>query len=334
MAVQTIAAPSNAGRKIRWLGIAVAVVVALYSAGWFVVASKFETFLGQFVNLANPGNVSMKCGKLSTGGFPFLIGFTCDTTEIYDQSNGNKVTAGALRAAARIYYPGTGIVELEGPADVSLDDGSEFEATWQRLRSSFHASFAGLSEVSLEGDLPAIRINVAAFGLPFDLKAREAEFHTRQNNGDLDLAVVANDFEWLDQSGNAIVPKLSTSADLSIEGKAAVLEGQPVWTKPMKGTLRAFKIETPDGLYGEMSGPFSVDEKGYISGTFRTTFEKVDLWDEKLRAIFPDAGDTISGLAALLNGLAKGKDRVTVKLKVDRGRISLSFLPLGRIPPI
>ena len=334
MAIQTIATPSNAGRKIRWLGIAVAVIVALYSAGWFFVASKFETFLGQFVNQASPGNVSVTCGKLATGGFPFLIGFTCDTTEIYNQSSGDKVTAGALRAAARIYYPGTGIVELQGPADIALDDGSELEATWQKLRSSFHASFTGLSELSLEGDVPAIRINAATFGLPFDLKAREAELHARQNNGDLDLAVIANDFEWLDQSGNALLPKLSTSADLMLVGKAAVLQGQPVITRPMKGTLRALKIETPDGLYGEMSGRFNIDEKGYINGTFKTTFEKVDLWDQKLRAIFPDAGDTISGLAALLNGLSKGKDRVTVKLKVDKGRISLSFLPLGRIPPI
>ena len=82
MAIQTIATPSNAGRKIRWLGIAVAVIVALYSAGWFFVASKFETFLGQFVNQASPGNVIVTCGKLATGGFPFLIGFTCYTTEI------------------------------------------------------------------------------------------------------------------------------------------------------------------------------------------------------------------------------------------------------------
>jgi hypothetical protein len=83
-----------------------------------------------------------------------------------------------------------------------------------------------------------------------------------------------------------------------------------------------------------MSGPFTIDEDGYVSGTFRTTLEKLDLWDRRLQAIFPDAGDTISGVAALLKGLANGGDKVTVKLRVDRGNISLSMLPLGKIPPI
>ena len=334
MAISATAAPSPAGRKIRWLGIAVAVVVALYSAGWFYVASKFETFLGQFLNQTTPGDVSVKCGKLSTGGFPFLIGFTCDKTAIDDQSTGNRVTAGPFRAVARIYYPGAGIVELEGPANFNLSDGSAIAAQWKMLRSSFHANLSGLNELSLEGDLPSFKVDSPNFYSPFDLKMKEGEFHTRQNNGDLDLAAIANDFEWVDDGGHAILPKLSTSFDLTLFGKAALLEGKPLASKAMKGELRAFKIETPDGLYGEMSGPFTIDEDGYLSGTFRTKFEKIDLWDQKLRTIFPEAGDTISGLAVLLKGLAKDGDKVTVKLRVDQGNISLSFLPLGKIPPI
>jgi hypothetical protein len=334
LAAITTAAPSRAGKKIRRLGIAVAIVVALYSAGWFYVASKFEAFLGQFLSRADAGDISLQCDRLSTGGFPVLIGFTCDKTGIDDQSTGNKLTAGPFRAVARIYSPGTAIVELEGPASLTLDDGSTIAATWTKLRSSLHANFSGLSELSLEGDLPSLKIDSPNFYAPFDLKVREGEFHTRQNNSDLDLAAIANDFEWVDSNGNPIIPKLSTSADLKLFGKAALLEGKPLASKAMKGELRAFKIETPDGVYGEMSGPFTIDEDGYISGTFQTKLEKLDLWEQKLRAIFPEAGDTISGVAALLKGLAKGGDKVTVKLKVDRGRISLSLLPLGKIPPI
>lgn len=334
MAADTTAAPSPAGRKIRRLGIAVAIVVALYSAGWFYVASKFEAFLGQFLNGPRAGAIGLQCDRLSTGGFPFLIGFTCDKTAIDDPSTGNRVTAGPFRAVARIYNPGTAIVELEGPASLTLADGSTLTAQWQKLRSSLHASFSGLNELSLEGDLPSIKVESPNFYAPFDLKVREGEFHTRQNHGDLDLAAIANDFEWVDDGGNPIIPKLSASADLTVYGKAALLEGKPLGGKAMKGELRSFRIETPDGLYGEMSGPFTVDDKGYITGTFRTTLEKLDLWEERLRAIFPEAGDTISGVAALLKGLAKGKDKVTVNLSVNRGKISLSLLPLGKIPPI
>jgi hypothetical protein len=335
--VTATAAPSPAGRKIRRLGLAVAIVVVLYSVGWFYVASKIETFLGQFVNRASAGSVSVQCDKLSATDignlFRFSLGFNCDKTAISDEA-GNTVNAGPLTVLARIYNPGLANIDLAGPANVTLADGTTLAGQWQRLQSSLHANFNGLTELSLQGELPSLKVNSPDFYAPFDLKVREGEFHTRQNNGDLDLAAIANDFEWVDDAGNAILPKLSTSVDLTLFGKQGLLEGKRLATRPMKGELRAFKIQTPEGIYGEMSGPFTIDEKGRISGTFRTTLEKLDLWDQKLQVIFPDAGDTISGVAALLKGLAKGGDKVTVNLKVDRGNISLSMLPLGRIPPI
>jgi hypothetical protein len=338
LALATTAAPSPSGRKIRRLGITVAVIVILYSVGWFYVASKFETFLGQFVNHGGPGNISLQCEKLTATDvanlFRFSLGFNCDKTSIRDEATGSELTAGPLAVLARIYNPGLANIDLQGPAKVTFADGTTLDARWQRLGSSLRANFNGLTELSLEGDLPSLKINSPNFYAPFDLRVREGQFHTRQNNGDLDLAAIANDFEWVDGEGNAVLPKLSTSVDLKLYGKEKLLEGKPVMTRPMKGELRAFKIQTPDGLYGEMSGPFTIDEDGYISGTFRTTLEKLDLWDQKLRQIFPEAGDTISGVAALLKGLAKGGDKVTVNLRVDRGRISLSMLPLGKIPPI
>jgi hypothetical protein len=328
------APPSTAGRNIRRLGIAVVIIVVLYSAGWFYVASKFEDFLNGFIAPNGRGAVSLTCDNLSTGGFPFLIGFTCDKSGIDDPSTGDSMNSGAFRAAARVYNPGTAIVELESPADLNLGNGTRVAAQWDKLRSSFRAGFSGLSTLSLEGDAPRARIDMAELQAAFDLKAAQAQLHLRDNNGDLDVAVLARDFEWNDANGNAILPKLSTSADVSMFGKAAILKGRPFGSKVMEGELRAFKIETPDGLYGEMSGPFTIDDQGYITGTFQTTFEKISLWDEKLRGIFPDGEGTISGLAALLKGLAKGGDSVTVKLEIDEGRISLSMLPLGRIPPI
>ena len=41
-----------------------------------------------------------------------------------------------------------------------------------------------------------------------------------------------------------------------------------------------------------------------------------------------------SGMAALLKGLAKGDDKVTVTIEVNKGLITLSLLPLGHIPPV
>jgi hypothetical protein len=334
MAAIDIAGPSSASRKIRRLGIGVAVVVALYSAGWYYVASKFEAYLDNVINHGGPGSLNVQCDKLSTGGFPFLIGFSCGKTVVGSAGDGNVLTAGAFSAAARIYNPGTAVVELGGPANASLEDGSSISGKWQKLRASFRANLSGLSTLSTEGKSLTFELTSPQLIEALTFAASDGQLHLRNNDGNLDGALMARDFQLTDGSGVALLPTISTSAELTLIDKGKMLEGVPLGSKKLKGKLTSFKIEGPNGLFGEMSGPFKINEEGYLSGTFKTRLEKLDLWENTLRAIFPEAGDTISGVAIMLRGLAKGGDEVTVKLKVDDGNISLSFLPLGHIPPI
>ena len=64
----------------------------------------------------------------------------------------------------------------------------------------------------------------------------------------------------------------------------------------------------------------------YLPGLERSTLRVAD------RPGWIDANT--SGMAALLKGLAKGGDTVTVNLVVDKGTITLSMFPLGHIPPL
>lgn len=336
MALETTAAtPSGAApasRKIRRLGIAVAIVVVLYSAGWFFVASKFEGFLKSQLNGAGP--VDIQCPGLATSGFPFLIGFTCDRTEIADGATGDTLAAGAFRAAARIYMPGSAVVELDGPANLSLSDGASVEARWKSMRSSFSVGLSQLKTLSAVGEGVALNYLNDSLTNAITGKASHGEFHIRGNGDNLELALLARDFQLGADGADPILPALSTSLQITLDGKAGLLQGRPLVTKPLRGQLTSFRIEMADGLFGEMSGPYEIDDDGYVSGEFKTRFEKLDLWEKQVLKLFPDARSTISGMVALLRGLAKGEDKVTVNLVVDRGTITLSMFPLGRIPPI
>lgn len=325
----TTSGAGSASRKIRWLGIAVAIVVALYSAGWFFVASKFETFLKDHLDGAGPADI--KCPGLATSGFPFLIGFTCDKTEVVD--GGNSLTAGAFRAAARIYSPGSAVVELDGPANVSLADGSSVTAEWKSMRSSFSVGFSQLKTLSSVGEDVTLNYLSDALYNAIVAKASHGEFHVHAKGDALEAAVLARDFQLGAEGGDPILPVLSTSLQITFDGKAGLLEGRPLVAKPVKGQLTSFKIEMPDGLYGELTGPYEIDSEGYISGEFKTHLEKLDLWEKHLLKLFPDGESTISGMTALLRGLAKD-DKVTVNLMVDKGTITLSMVPIGHIPPI
>lgn len=324
----TTSGATSASRKIRTLGIAVAIVAALYSAGWFFVASKFEDLLKGYLDGGGP--VEVRCPGLATSGFPFLIGFTCDRTEVVD--GGNSLTAGAFRAAARIYSPGSAVVELDGPANVSLADGSSVAAEWKSMRSSFSVGFSQLKTLSSVGEDVKLNYLSEALYNAITARASHGEFHIRGNGDTLEAAVLARDFQLGVEGADPILPVLSTSLKITFDGKAGLLEGRPLVAKPVTGDLTSFKIEMPDGLYGELSGPYEIDGEGYISGEFKTHLEKLDLWEKHLVKLFPDGESTISGMAALLRGLAKD-DKVTVNLVVDRGTITLSMVPIGRIPP-
>jgi len=328
MALETTAGPSTASRKIRRLGIAVIIVVALYSAGWFFVASKFETFLKDRMSR---GPVDIACPGLTTSGFPFLIGFTCDKTEVTDRAN--SLTSGAFRAAARIYSPGSAVVELDGPANLSLADGSSLQATWKSMRSSFSVGFTRLKTFSGVGEHVSLNYLSDALYSAIVAKASHGELHIRGTGNDLEAAVLARDFQLGTEGGEPILPVLSTSLQITFADRIGALEGQHLSAKPMRGELTSFKIEMPDGLYGELSGPYEIDSEGYVSGEFKTHLEKLNLWESHLTKLFPEAQSTISGMAALLKGLAKD-DKVTVNLVVDKGTITLSMVPLGKIPPL
>lgn len=327
----TTSGAAPVSRKIRWLGITVAIVVALYSAGWFFLASKFEDFLKSHLNGAGP--VDIQCPGLMTSGYPFLIGFTCDKTEIVDGSTGNSLTAGAFRVAARIYSPGSAVVELDGPANVSLSDGASVAAEWKSMRSSFSVGFTQLKTLSTVGEDVTLNYLSDALYSAIVAKASHGEFHVRGNGDNLEAAILARDFQLGAEGADPILPTLSTSLQITFDGKAGLLEGRPQFAKPVKGQLTSFKIEMPNGLYGELSGPYEVDDAGYISGEFKTHLEKLDLWEQYLRKLFPGGESTISGMAALLRGLAKD-DKVTVNLVVDKGTITLSMVPIGQIPPL
>lgn len=332
MALENTAGASTASRKIRRLGIAVVVVVALYSAGWFFVASKIEGIVGEFI--ARPGPVKLQCDGLERAGTPFRIGFACDRTGIRDDDTGSMISGGALRAVANIYNPGSALIELDGPVDASFLDGTVVNANWSLLRSGFSIGLSGLKTLSITSEGVSADFFSYALVEPILAKASHGEFHLRGNGRDLDAAVLARDFSLATKSGAEILPRISTSTELTIKNKAGLLQGQPLFTRSMRGELTSFKIEGPGGLFGEMSGPFEIDSEGYVSGEFKTRLEKIGLWETHLVDILPDARSTVSGMAALLRGLAKDGDMVTVNLVVDKGTITLSMVPIGHIPPL
>lgn len=325
---------STAGRKIRRLGIGVAIAIALYTAGWYYAANRLEGFLNNALVASAEGPVAADCNGLSVGGFPFLIGVTCEKTGLLDQPNGIKAAFEGFRSAARIYMPGTAIVEIDGPAQVSSAYGVSAKGDWQSLRASLSANLDGLKKASFEGRAVTAKIASDRTFQSFNLAIGHPELHVRANGDDLDIALLTEDVDFSMEGFIQPLPRLSASADLTLVGKSHVLNGKAYGGKETSGELRALKVDMGQGMYAELSGPFSIDAEGWVSGSLVLYVENLDLWEKTLLTGFPEASGTISGMSEMLRGLTKGRDKVSVNLSIDKGTIMLSLIPIGHIPQI
>lgn len=323
--------PSKGGRKVRWLAGVIIVFIGLYCAGWFYAAHRLDGFVNTIL-AQGFNNVGAECEGMAVGGFPFLIGLSCDQTNIIDDAQGIRGSFGAMRGAARIYLPGTAIVEIDGPADIQTEAGIGLSGDWKALRASISANLDGLERASLEGHNLAAKLVSAISFQAFNLDIGRFELHLRAIGGDLDTAFVTETVNFAQEGFAPALPPFSASVDMSLLAKGHILAGRPYGSKKASGQLRALKLDMGKGIYGELSGPFTIDEDGWISGDLSLMLENLDLWEKALVTAFPDAAPTLSGIAQMLRGLSGDKDRTIVKLSVIKGTILLSLLPIGQIP--
>ena len=133
-----------------------------------------------------------------------------------------------------------------------------------------------------------------------------------------------------------LFPRLSANADLTISGKAGLIDGSdPNGIYGAQGELRRIAADIGDGKVMTLTGPFSFDARGLLSGKFRLEIEQLGPWGDSLKQSFPEIASTVDTATKLLKALAGGGDKVSVDLVVDHGNATVGgFIPLGKIPPI
>ncbi len=173
-------------------------------------------------------------------------------------------------------------------------------------------------------------------GQTVNFDAAHTEIHLRQNGQDLDGAISVTDSNTLIKDWPQVFPKLSASADVTLAGKAGMIDGSDrQGLYGASGELRKVVADIGDGKVMTLAGPFSFDKQGYLSGKFKLEIEQLGPWRDSIKQTFPQVAKTVDTATKLLRALAGGGDKVSVDLVVDRGKATVSgFIPLGSIPPI
>ncbi|MET3856398.1 DUF2125 domain-containing protein [Rhizobium sp. OAE497] len=327
---------SGSSRKFWWLGLGIVLVIAIYTGGWFYAASQLKDTVLKAIAPRNTAGVSGECTDIDFRGYPFRIGLYCSKVDVDDNKNGVSASFGALRSAAQVYAPGHIVWELDSPAEIRTANGLTINAQWANLQSSLITKLRGIDRTStvIEG-LKATAIS-SYDGQTINVDAGRTEIHLRQNEGDLDGAISLQDANTVIKDWPQVFPKFSASADITLAGKAGMIDGSDrQGLYGASGELRKVVVDIGDGKVMTLTGPFSFDEQGFLSGKFKLEIEQLGPWRDSIKQAFPQIAKTVDTAAKLLKALAGGKDRVPVDLVVNRGEATVSgFIPLGSIPPI
>lgn len=335
MASSSRAAASPVTRKLAWLAIAIVVAGALYSAGWFYAAGRLKDALDGRLEASRRQMVSLSCNGLSVRGFPFRIGVFCETAGLDDRPSGLSASFGALRSAAQVYRPGHAVIELDGPAQLRVTPDLAVVADWSLMRASAVAWSDGLDRGSLAYDGLKGRLTMPSAALSLGFSARHGEAHLRRLGEALDAAGSAEGL-MLDPAGRTL-PPLDVALDMTIADAARWISAEgPPENAPYGASveLRRLSLDLGGGHRAALSGPLTIGEDGFLTGTLDLDIEGVSVWRDRVVEAFPEIEETAQRVAQAILGLSDGQERAAVKLTLRDGTVYLGPFPIAFLPPI
>lgn len=334
-----MAASSQTGvsRKLWLLASAVVLVIALYTAGWFYAASLLREKTLALLGSQTDAGVTATCENAEYRGFPFRIGLFCSKVEVDDTINGISASFGALRSAAQVYNPTHIVWELDAPAETRTSHGLTVSTVWENLQSSLVTKLKGVERASMVLEKPRTSIVSSASGQAFDITADHSEIHLRQNGDDLQAAIQLQNATTTAKGLPQLLPATNTSIDMTLTGRAGMLDGSDPNGLSMQGSegdLREFRADLGQGQILTLSGPFSFDDEGRMSGKLRLRVEDIPAWQQSLSQAFPDMESTIGTAANMLAALGGGNN-ASLDITIRRGKVFAGgLIPIGEIPPI
>lgn len=334
-----MAASSRSGvsRKLWLLALGIVLVIALYTAGWFYAASTLRQNTLSLLGSQQRNGISAECADAEYRGFPFRIGLFCSRVAIDDQVNGISGTFGALRSAAQVYNPGHIVWELDSPIEIRTSHGLAISTAWENFQSSLITRLQGVERTSVVIENSRTSITSVVTDQTFDIGAGHTEIHLRQNGSDLDAAMTLADADMMMRDMPQLLPRLTANIDLTLNGRAGMIDGSDPKGLVLYGTrgeMRSLSADLGEGRLITVSGPFSFDEDGYLSGKLRLRIEEIDAWRNSLGEAFPDIAPTLETVARMLSALGGGKN-ASIDLTINRGKVLAGgFIPIGEIPPV
>jgi hypothetical protein len=320
-------------RRFVIFGAVIAVIVAIWSAGWLVIAGQIRTEVDRLA--LNDGQTAprLACGTLNVAGYPFRFNITCaDAT----------ITAGDLsfalpriEAAALVFQPT--LYHVRGASPLTVKDaflGGENRIAWTSLEGSLRlADWSRLARLSLVADEAAWADTLVTETLIGS--ATRAELHLIDVPARHDPAAGRAVLEgYLLLDGTAIPSWTVADGDLTatveltgLPDSLLALPADPLrdW-QAAGGALTITEIKAWEGEDTvTVTGEMSLSAEGLANGTIEIVSQGVA--NRTAAAMPPELQPLIFGFP--------GEDGTSrQRLSFTNGLLIIGMLPILQIPPL
>jgi hypothetical protein len=329
--------PSKYSRRIKWLGMGVLVFIALYTGAWFWGASFLKDEIGKALAAQSASGQKTDCANLDIKGYPFRAGLFCDALFFEDPSQQIKLRLGAVRSATQVYDPMRGIVELDGPLELSLPGGETVRATWSLLHASARLARPLPKRASIEAK--DIAVALGSLSEKTLLKAVDVQAHFRTIDQDMDISASGAGVT-IDPAvtQGRVIPEFSYGLDAQVKnGVPLALSGGKNLARLLRGqsgSLRALTLDFTDGGGLTLTGPVSFDEAGLLTGDLSVTFSEAEKLGRTVEQIAPEIAAYVAPSLSLAASTAKPGENPRIDVTIRKGRASIGIIPLGKIPAL
>jgi hypothetical protein len=165
---------SRLGLFLPFIGLAA--VAVLWSAGWLYLRDRAGREIDAWLAREAAAGRSWTCADRSLTGYPFRLELRCASVALARADGG--FTLGPFTALVQVYQPRHALFEAVGPFKTRQGDLAG-EATWTRLRGSFHGAADGFVRASLAVDAPRVTVAGPDLDRPVAVSGEHLELHAR-----------------------------------------------------------------------------------------------------------------------------------------------------------
>ncbi|WDR01459.1 DUF2125 domain-containing protein [Devosia algicola] len=203
-------------KRIIYLGIAILVVVLVWSAGWFYLAGEIRKSIVLMADADGIAAPALSCGTLDISGYPFHFNADCEKASLL--SGDILVTIPGLRVSAQVYQPTHLLASALGPITIADDfTGSKSEISWDSLQASLRLEGWRIGRLSIVAD--NLAWTDVLFGQPI-ASAPKAEFHLLDIPEQYDPERGTAALALYTQADNIVAPGLTiTDGNASIQAE-------------------------------------------------------------------------------------------------------------------